>query len=212
MIKAILFDMDGTLVDSENYYTSKSFDFAKQYKKDIDIKDVYKIVGLNMTDTYKTMAKVIDVGFDECKASYDDYFLRHPINYNDYLFDDVNDVLSKLKNQYKLCVCTSSDKNMLNSFIKDCDLDVFDLTLSSDDVINSKPNPEVYLKALSRLNISSKEAIVVEDSYSGIKAGKNANIYTIARNGKRYHIDQSDADYIFDDMHDILRILDEKNN
>ena len=212
MIKAILFDMDGTLVDSENYYTSKSFDFAKQYKKDIDINDVYKIVGLNMIDTYKTMANLVNLSFEKCKVSYDNYFLSHPINYNDYLFDDVNDVLSKLKNQYKLCVCTSSDKNMLNSFIRDCDLDVFDLTLSSDDVINSKPNPEVYLKALSRLNISSKEAIVVEDSYSGIKAGKNANIYTIARNGKRYHIDQSNADYIFDDMHDILRILNEKNN
>lgn len=212
MIKAILFDMDGTLVDSENYYTRNSFDWLKQYKKDSNIKDVYKIVGLNMTDTYKTMAKLANIGFEKCKVSYDSYFLSHPINYNDYLFSDVKDTLLKLKGKYKLCVCTSSDKNMLNSFIRDCDLDVFDLTLSSDDVLNSKPNPEVYLKALSQLSISNKEAIVVEDSYSGIKAGKNAGIYTIARNADRYLIDQSDADYVFLDMHKILEILDEKNN
>ena len=212
MIKAILFDMDGTLVDSENYYTSKSFDWLKQYKKDSNIKDVYKIVGLNMNDTYKMMASLAGISFDECKTSYDKYFLCHPINYNDYLFSDVKDTLYKLKDKYKLCVCTSSDKNMLNSFISDCDLNLFDLTLSSDDVLNSKPNPEVYLKALNRLNISSDEAIVVEDSYSGIKAGKNAGVYTIARNSDRYLIDQSDADYIFDDMHEILEILDEKNN
>lgn len=212
MIKAILFDMDGTLVDSENYYTSKSFDWLKQYKKDADIKDVYKIVGLNMTDTYKTMAKLAGISFEKCKASYDEYFLRHPINYNDYLFSDVKDTLSKLKGKYKLCVCTSSTKEMLDSFIKDCDLDIFDLTLSSDDVINSKPNPEVYLKALDRLNIKGEEAIVVEDSSSGILAGKNAGIYTLARNGDRYLIDQSRADYIFLDMHEILEILDEKNN
>ncbi len=212
MIKAILFDMDGTLVDSENYYTSKSFDFASQYKKDIDIKDVYKIVGLNMTDTYKTMAKLIGISFNECKASYDEYFLRHPINYNDYLFDDVKDVLSKLKNKYKLCVCTMSTKKMLEDFIDDCNLPIFDLLLADEDINRSKPDPEIYLKSLEKLHIKNDEAIVVEDSYSGIMAGKNANIYTIARNGKRYHINQSSADYIFDDMHDILRILDEKNN
>ena len=206
MIKAILFDMDGTLVDSENYYTRNSFDWLKQYKKDSNIKDVYKIVGLNMTDTYKTMAKLANIGFEKCKVSYDSYFLSHPINYNDYLFSDVKDTLKILKDRgYKLALCTVSEKYMLDNFLSQCNFEnYFDCLLSNADIKKTKPSPEIYLKALESLNLKNDEAIVIEDSYNGILAGKRSNMSVCARDSSRYHIDQSKADFIFKDMHEIL--------
>ena len=92
MIKAILFDMDGTLVDSERYYTEMSYKWVLQYRS-IEKRDIYQIVGANMDKTYRIMSKLAGLSYDETKKSYDEYFSKHPMNYNDYLFDDVKDVL-----------------------------------------------------------------------------------------------------------------------
>lgn len=209
MIKAILFDMDGTLVDSERYYTEMSYKWLCQYNV-VDKKEIYKIVGLNMDDTYKTMSLLSGLSYDETKKSYDEYFGMHPMDYNDYLFDDVRDVLPKL-HDYKLAVCTLSSRWMLDKFINDCSLNCFDLLLSDDDVKNPKPSPDIYLKAIERLGVNRDETLVIEDSSTGIKAGKNAGICTLARDSSRFFVDQSEADYIFDDLHGVLNILNEKN-
>ena len=209
MIKAILFDMDGTLVDSERYYTEMSYKWLCQYNV-VDKKEIYKIVGLNMDDTYKTMSLLSGLSYDETKKSYDEYFSMHPMDYNDYLFNDVRDVLSKLQD-YKLAICTLSSRWMLDKFISDCSLNCFDLLLSDEDVKNPKPSPDIYLKAIERLGVNKEETLVIEDSSTGIKAGKNAGICTLARDGSRFFMDQSEADYIFDDLHEVLNILNEKN-
>ena len=209
MIKAILFDMDGTLVDSERYYTKMSYRWALQYR-DVDKRDIYQIVGANMDKTYRIMSKLAGLSYDETKKSYDEYFSMHPIDYNDYLFDDVRDVLPKLSD-YKLAICTLSSRWMLDKFISDCSLNCFDLLLSDDDVKNPKPSPDIYLKAIERLGVNRDETLVIEDSSTGIKAGKNAGICTLARDSSRFFVDQSEADYIFDDLHEVLNILNEKN-
>lgn len=209
MIKAILFDMDGTLVDSERYYTEMSYKWVLQYRS-IEKRDIYQIVGANMDKTYRIMSKLAGLSYDETKKSYDEYFSVHSIDYNDYLFDDVKDVLSKLQD-YKLAICTLSSRWMLDKFISDCSLNCFDLLLSDEDVKNPKPSPDIYLKAIERLGVNRSETLVIEDSSTGIKAGKNAGICTLARDSSRFFIDQSEADYIFDDLHEVLNILNEKN-
>lgn len=209
MIKAILFDMDGTLVDSERYYTEMSYKWALQYRN-IEKRDIYQIVGTNMDKTYRIMSKLAGLSYDEAKKSYDEYFSMHPMDYNDYLFDDVRDVLSKLSD-YKLAICTLSSRWMLDKFISDTGLNCFDLLLSDEDVKNPKPSPDIYLKAIEKLGVNRDETLVIEDSSTGIKAGKNAGIFTLARDGSRFFIDQSEADYIFDDLHEVLNILNEKN-
>lgn len=209
MIKAILFDMDGTLVDSERYYTEMSYKWVLQYRS-IEKRDIYQIVGANMDKTYRIMSKLAGLSYDETKKSYDEYFSKHPMNYNDYLFDDVKDVLSKLCD-YKLAICTLSSRDMLNKFISDTGLNEFDLLLSDEDVKNPKPSPDIYLKAIERLGVNRSETLVIEDSSTGIKAGKNAGICTLARDGSRFFIDQSEADYIFDDLHELFGVIDEKN-
>lgn len=205
MIKALLFDMDGTLVDSERYYTDGTFRWINKIKK-VPIEEIYPIIGTNMDETYKILSGVSGLAYEKVVKLNTEYFNTHPINYNDYIFNDVKDVLNTLKvNNYKLALCSLSEKWMVEQFIKDCHFEnIFDAVLSDDEIKNSKPNPEIYIKALELLNVNNNEAIVVEDSYNGILAGKNANIKTYARDSQRYNIIQDKADYIFEDMHEIL--------
>lgn len=205
MIKALLFDMDGTLVDSERYYTLGTYLWVNKIKE-VSMNDVYSIIGLNMDETYKVLSRLTNLSYKEVVKLNSEYFNDRPINYNDYLFDDVRDTLYILKKQkYKLALCSLSDRAMVEQFIRECHLDnIFDIVLSNDEIKKSKPDPEIYLKALEIFNINAKEAIVIEDSYSGIMSGKNAGIKVFARNAKKYHINQEDADYIFDDMHAVL--------
>ena len=206
MIKAFLFDMDGTLCDSERYYTDGTYTWLSRFVK-INKNDIYHIVGLSMDDTYKYLANISGLDINFIKQENEHYFnVENVINYKDYLFSDVRDVLFYLKeNNYKLALCTVSDKYLLDKFIKDCGLEsVFDILLSNDDINSPKPDPEIYLNAMKKLNVKNNEAIIVEDSYNGILSGKRANCLIYARNSGQYGIDQSKADFIFNDLREIL--------
>ena len=205
MIKAVLFDMDGTLTDSEKYYVEGTFKWVNNYKK-VPIEKIYSIVGLDMNDTYIFLSNLLDISYDRAEELNTKYFKNNPINYNDYLFNDVKDTLKILKDKgYKLGLCTVSEKYMLDNFLRQCDFeDYFDCLLSNKDIKESKPSPEIYLKALDYLNLKNDETIVIEDSYNGILSGKRAGMKVCARDSSRYHVDQSRADYIFKDMHEIL--------
>ena len=111
MIKAFLFDMDGTLCDSERYYTDGTYTWLSRFVK-INKNDIYHIVGLSMDDTYKYLANISGLDINFIKQENEHYFnVENVIDYNDYLFSDVRDVLFYLKeNNYKLALCTVSDK------------------------------------------------------------------------------------------------------
>ena len=82
--------------------------------------------------------------------------------------------------------------------------------ISSDEVKKSKPNPDVYLKACEVLEVSNEDVFVIEDSSMGIEAGKNANIKVIALKDHYFGQDQSKADFIFEDLGEVLEFLQSK--
>lgn len=210
MIKAFLFDMDGTLANSEKYYIDNTIACFKEKGKIRPFEEIRnEIVGATMDYTYEYASKVLNVSYRKAKIIYDDYFLKHPLNYQEYLFEDSLDTIRKLKEKgYKIALCTMNTKEAIDNFL-DCGFrELFDIVIKYGEGIREKPYPDIYLKALEELNISNDEAIVIEDSLSGIKAGKNANIKVIATNESKIGCDLKEADYIIDNLKELLEVYE----
>lgn len=216
-LKAILFDMDGTLTDSERYYTDGTYEWMKRFGYDDKIESLYPIIGTSMDVTYDILYDLLKgkLTRDEIIYQNEHYFnVENPINYQEYIFDEVYEVLHKLKEKgLKFAICSSSYKKDIEEFLKCCKLDMlFDVVISSHECKNPKPSGEIYLKALKRLGLTNQEAIVVEDSAIGIRAGKNADIFVVARKEERFDIDQSEADVLVSDLNDLYKLVGELND
>ena len=82
------------------------------------------------------------------------------------------------------------------------------MIISGEVFKESKPNPEIYLTCIEKLNLEADECVAVEDSEYGIEAAKKAGLICIAKRDDRFNYDQSKADYFIDDHDEIKDILE----
>lgn len=178
MIKCVLFDMNGVLINSENLnkkvwkhlFEIYGFDFNEEiYNVEIDGKTSFEIAD----------NKIIPSRREEFILTKDrlwkDFFKNNGIP---VFYDTVHCVDKLYKKGLKLGVVTSSRKG--EDILKATGLyDYFDAVVTGNDVRVGKPDPEIILKAIDILQISTGQVAIVEDSIAGIIAGKRAGLYCI---------------------------------
>ncbi|MDO4288986.1 MAG: HAD family phosphatase [Eubacterium sp.] len=217
MIKAVIFDMDGVIIDSERDY------------QQIEI-DMYKQLGISMTaqEAQESMGKVTLEWWREVierfglKASAEALAEAEDKAYLDYLFSDetqktmcpgVDRLLQALKARgLKTAVASSSLMDGINRVMAIFNLDAyFDLKLSGQQVACGKPAPDIFLRAAELLGVLPEECLVIEDSFSGIKAAKAAGMGCVAYlSAPEGVVDYSAADYRvknYDDFFEAVAIL-----
>lgn len=178
-IKAVLFDMDGVLIDAKDWHYEalnkalKLFGYEiNRYEHLSSYDGLPTKVKLERLTLEKGLPKYLHDFINEMKQKY-----TMDITYN-YCRPKFNQeyALSKLKSEgYKLAVCSNSIKSTVNIMMNMSSLDKYlDLKLSNEDVLESKPSPEIYIKAMEKLNLSPKECLIVEDNENGIKAAKSS--------------------------------------
>jgi len=217
MIRAVLSDMDGTLFDSEYFYMSGTVDQMRQYGYTGEEKEIYRILGTDMEGTYRILYELLEgkVPYETIVKNNEYYFgTLHPIDYRAIMFEDVPEGLKWLKSDgLKLAVCSSSPKETIRESLKAMGiLEYFDYIVSSDEVDQPKPAPDVYLRAAEMLGVKREECIVYEDAAMGIEAGKRAGMITIARKDDRFGQDQTKADCIVEDMTSFVQYVEGRNN
>lgn len=214
-LKGIIFDMDGVIVDTEYY----DFQIQKQFiatfnpESTFSDKDFSDLVGKSYDDLYSLLHYFLayNLSVDEIKREFNRFSEKQyrNIEYQNLFRKDILSILNYAKAQgIAIAVASSSRYQHILEVLEACHIkDYFAIINSGESLKQSKPNPEIYLKTLSDLQISSTECLAIEDSSHGITAAKSSGIKTIAYKENRMKIDQSHADFLAEDMLEIFHII-----
>ncbi|MDO4635645.1 MAG: HAD family phosphatase [Streptococcus sp.] len=205
--KAIIFDMDGVLFDTESFYYRRREVFLDQ--KGISIKHLPPsfFIGGNMKQIWRAILREEYENWDilRLQEEYSEYKRQHPLPYKELIFTDVKNVLLELKKKnIKLALASNSTKEDILRALSETQLmGYFDMIISGQEVKESKPSPDVYLKVMEELGVKSTETLIIEDSEKGIQAGVSSKADVWAIRDKWFGMDQSKATQLIDSLADI---------
>ena len=208
--KAVIFDMDGVLIDSEPVWKIAMQAVFDEVGCPLTKKDFQKTVGLRLDE-------VIDywyhqVGWENCPPSQVEskivLKMVELLSANGKPLPGVIETIHYLKaNNYKIGLATSSYRVLIDTVLNVLDLTAyFDFTHSAEDELYGKPHPAVYLTVADRLGVKPSECLVIEDSINGIIAAKAAKMNVICIPEKTHHPDPKliIADFQYETMLELL--------
>lgn len=183
MIKAVLFDMDGLMFDTERLYGKAWQHAAKLQGCRISDETVLKIKGANKALVYEMLIEDAGNEFDvykgeEAREEYiESYIKENGLKKKKGL----DNLLRYLKNNnIKTCLATSTDKEVAIGYLKMTDVyEYFDEFTCGDEIEHGKPAPDIFLKAAGKLDVDICESLVLEDSINGLKSGLAAGARVI---------------------------------
>lgn len=211
MIKAIIFDMDGVIFDSETMYINDLIRFFKQHDIEIQVSDCIPLIGIDSKLYYEQAYTMWNnkTDFLTFKKLLQDYFHSLNRNYKAVVRPQIYSVLETLSKHYKIALASSSRFYTINNALDQVDLKkYFSLIVSGEQFKESKPNPEIYLHTIEKLNVNKNEAIIIEDSPKGILAANRAGIKVLALKDDKFGLDQSQADIVIDELNDIIKLIE----
>lgn len=181
-MKAIIFDMDGVLVDSMPYHAEAWKQAFAAIGINIERKDIYELEGSNHSQIveliFRRFGRVpTEKDTEELGSKKIEIFNRieqvRP-------FDGMKELLTRLVQEYSLAVVSGSNSKTVHDLMNTFFPGAFQVIITGDDVRKSKPDPEPYLLAVEKLGFAKGECIVIENAPLGIRSAKRAGLRCIA--------------------------------
>lgn len=171
---AFLFDLDGTLVISDEIYLKVWKNIVKEYHIEMTM-DIFKQYIQGNSDKYvmNTLLSNINIDLSELSEKKDDGFIENISKIQ--IIDGTIDFLKQIREKgHKCCIVTNCNRLVAEKIVDFIGITSFiDFIISANDCINGKPSPEPYQKAIDRYNIPNKKCIIFEDSKTGLLSGKS---------------------------------------
>jgi HAD superfamily hydrolase (TIGR01509 family) len=181
-MSAILFDMDGTIIDSEPLWLQAEIQVMAELGCHWDEQDQINCLGGPMERTEKYMqdrsGNVKPYGYFGQRLN---EVMKLKFVKDLELIPNALELITKSKEAgLKTGLVTASGRELMNSALTRFPENSFDIAISRDDVANSKPHPEPYLMAAERLKVKIDECLVLEDSMTGVRAGLDSGAQVVA--------------------------------
>ncbi len=182
MIKAIIFDMNGVIIDDLAIHSIAFNEVLRAYGISVPLQEYLdSFAGKTDRGGFEDVAKQfsIELPVDELLENKGEAYLKlFPEHKKSY--PGVIELIKNLSENYTLALASSATRVEIDLITKEFGIDsYFQVVVSAEDVTQGKPNPEPYLKAASLLKVSPDECVVIEDSIDGVKAAKSAGCMCI---------------------------------
>tara|TARA_A100001035_G_scaffold149303_1_gene117385 strand:+ start:2755 stop:3402 length:648 start_codon:yes stop_codon:yes gene_type:complete len=186
MIKGLIFDLDGVIVDTAHYHYLSWREISRDLNIDFTVKDNENLKGVSRIDSLNYILKLGSLSFNtEEKNNLLDKknnIYKHSISTlgKKNILKGVEKILSKAKEKKMLLAVGSSSKNAKMIVEKLNLTHLFQAVVDGTMVKKTKPDPEVFLKAAKKMNLKASECIVFEDAESGVIAAKKGGFNVVS--------------------------------
>jgi beta-phosphoglucomutase len=184
MFEAVIFDWDGTLADSHQVVVASFQKAISNIYCKVSDEFIERHIGVGSAETLRAMLSVSEGSFDEAiirilveKKVQNEIKMSSKVK----LLAGALELLETLKGNVKLGLASMNDRPVINDILQTKNMKrFFDIVVTADDIINSKPNPEIFLTCATRSGSNFGKCVVVEDSIFGVEAAKTAKMGCIA--------------------------------
>jgi HAD superfamily hydrolase (TIGR01509 family) len=187
-IEAVIFDLDGVLVDSEHVWDEVREELARERGGRWHDRAQADMMGMSSVEWSRYMHDVIGLAEPPEEIS-EEVVRRMQARYADHLplVDGAPDAVRRLAGSFRLGIASSSNRPVIDTVLEAGGLaELFEATVSSEEVERGKPAPDVYAEAARRLGVVPERCAAIEDSGNGIRAAKTAGMRVVALPNRRY--------------------------
>lgn len=213
-LKAVVFDMDGLMIDTEPLYKYSFQKTAAGLGFDFEDSFFFRLVGRPDSSCKKMIRDYFGPKFPM-----EDFWSRWPVVWRSMAESDgidqkngLSELLAYLKEQnVPVAIATSSHRDQMSFSLRVSGLShSFDAVVTGDEIAQGKPAPDIYLEAAKRLGVSPSSCVALEDSENGLISAWKAGMYTIMVPDLKVPSDEvrTMAHHVADSLHEVLNILE----
>ncbi len=188
MIEAVVFDLDGVIVDSEHFWDEVREQLARERGGRWHERAQADMMGMSSVEWSQYLHDVI--GLEEPPAELNDEVVRRmQARYEEHLplIEGSVSAVRRLAGSFRLALASSANRPLIDIVLEQAGLaTLFEATVSSEEVPRGKPAPDVFLEAARRLGVTPERCAAVEDSGNGIRAARAAGMRVVAIPNRRY--------------------------
>ena len=214
MIKAVIFDWDGTLADTKKAVVQSFQKTLGEAGCSVSDEFIERRIGIG---TKKTIIEALrechmrrDVSTLE-KLANEKIRIQAELTDIVTLFDGVNELLEALQGRIKIGLATMSSRKVVDKLLPEKKIEsCFDVVVTADEIVKPKPDPEIFLVSAARLGVKPEDCVVVEDSVFGVRAAKAAEMRCIAVSSgvySREELAEENPDLMIDSLVEKERVL-----